>query len=208
MNGYLSVAKAYERETVIEKSRFICGIIPCDDEATAREFLEKTKKAHPFASHNCYAYIVENGEAARFSDDGEPQGTAGKPILDAMKAKGIINAAVVVTRYFGGIKLGAGGLIRAYFGAAAEAIDEAGTKEFMLSDEVTVSFSYDKYQGFLRFKEPFTHKIISQDFADQITVKLFIPSLTARDFTEKLNDFFAGKAAISRLSGDFVAYGG
>ena len=114
VNGYFCVKKETENETVIERSRFISYVKKCETEDDARAFLEEKRKAHPFATHNCYAYITERGKIARFSDDGEPQGTAGQPILEVIKNKKLFDTIVVVTRYFGGIKLGAGGLVRAY----------------------------------------------------------------------------------------------
>ena len=109
MDNYKSVSDFSKNEIVIEKSRFIGYAAPVQSESEARDFIAKIKKEHPFATHNCYAYIAENGAIARFSDDGEPQGTAGAPILEVLKNKELVNSAIVVTRYFGGIKLGAGG---------------------------------------------------------------------------------------------------
>ncbi len=202
--GYTRAAKFAETETVIERSRFIGYASPSKSEDEAREFIEKIKKLHPFATHNCYAFIADNGLIARFSDDGEPQGTAGMPILEVIKNRGLVDTVVVVTRYFGGIKLGAGGLVRAYSGAAAAALNAAGEEKFVLSDILDIRFSYEKYSAFLRFTEKFTAKTLSLDFQEDVSIKLAVPS--SSDFSEKLFDFFAGKVAISRLNEEFISF--
>ena len=104
INGYIRVKNSIEKEIVIEKSRFICYTKMVQTEAEAKAFVEAIRKQHPFATHNCYAYVTEGGKTQRFSDDGEPQGTAGIPMLEVLKNRGLKDTAVVVTRYFGGIK--------------------------------------------------------------------------------------------------------
>lgn len=126
MNSYLSVSGEAVAEKVIEKSRFITTSRHVSGEAEARAFVAGVSAKYADATHNCYAYISDSlGNFPRFSDDGEPQGTAGMPILEVIKNKGLFETAVVVTRYFGGIKLGAGGLVRAYSSCAAENLTEA-----------------------------------------------------------------------------------
>ena len=118
---YKTVYRGGEGEITEKKSRFIANVVPVSSEEEAEEFIESMKKKYWDARHNCYAYIIgERGEIKRFSDDGEPGGTAGKPILEVLSGEGVTNAAIVVTRYFGGTLLGTGGLVRAY-GAAAKA---------------------------------------------------------------------------------------
>ncbi|MDO4564249.1 MAG: YigZ family protein [Clostridia bacterium] len=126
LKEYRTVAKNSEIEIIISKSRFIGRCFPCADEEQARLKLEEIRKRHWDASHNCYAYSIGiNGETARFSDDGEPSGTAGAPMMEAVKRIGATNLLCVVTRYFGGILLGAGGLIRAYSKCCSAAVKEA-----------------------------------------------------------------------------------
>ena len=123
---YTSVAGETVTEKIIEKSRFITTSRRVESEAAAKEFIAEISKKYSDATHNCYAYICDRlGNFLRFSDDGEPQGTAGMPILEVIKSKRLSEVAVVVARYFGGIKLGAGGLLRAYSGCAAENLDMA-----------------------------------------------------------------------------------
>ena len=120
-----TISRDYRKEIVIEKSRFICSLKKVHSEAEAQEFIKAVKKEFWDATHNCSAYIVDD-LAQRSSDDGEPSGTAGIPMLEVLRKNGLTETAAVVTRYFGGIKLGAGGLVRAYSGSVAGAVKEAG----------------------------------------------------------------------------------
>lgn len=123
---YRTVYEGGEGEVVEKKSRFIASVRPVSTEEEALAFIETIRKKHWNASHNCFAYVIgERSELARYSDDGEPGGTAGKPMLDVLKGEALCNTAVVVTRYFGGTLLGTGGLVRAYTAAAADALSHA-----------------------------------------------------------------------------------
>lgn len=125
MEGYLVVKQEAGAEYVEKKSRFLGRVFPVSSEQQARELIEKVKKQHYDARHNCWCYILKDG-AKRYSDDGEPQGTAGQPMLNVFEREGVVDVLCVVTRYFGGILLGAGGLCRAYTKAAKDALDAAG----------------------------------------------------------------------------------
>ena len=136
--SYLSVAKPSLYEKVIEKSRFLTYVAHTEDEAAARAFLAEVRAQHPLATHVCYAFVADRiGNLMRFSDDGEPQGTAGMPILGVIRARKLFETGVAVVRYFGGIKLGAGGLTRAYSSSAAEALERAEICEYAVCVEVT-----------------------------------------------------------------------
>ncbi len=135
-----TISRDYRKEIVIEKSRFICSLKKVHSEAEAQEFIKAVKKEFWDATHNCSAYIVDD-LAQRSSDDGEPSGTAGIPMLEVLRKNGLTETAVVVTRYFGGIKLGAGGLVRAYSGSVAGAVNEAGLAQKILLGYY--SFLYD-----------------------------------------------------------------
>ena len=125
MQAYWTIAESFSYKKVIEKSKFIANFKRIEIEKEGRDFIEQIAKAHPFATHNCYAMIADReGKIQRFSDDGEPQGTAGIPILEVLKNKKIYQVVVVVTRYFGGVKLGVGGLVRAYTSTVADALTE------------------------------------------------------------------------------------
>ena len=126
--SYLTVAGETEVRTEIKRSEFIATIAHVEDGESAEAFVKAVRKRFPDATHNCYAYISdERGNETRFSDDGEPGGTAGQPMLEVLKKRGLMRTAVVVTRYFGGIKLGAGGLVAAYTDGVSKAADAAGT---------------------------------------------------------------------------------
>lgn len=135
-----TISRDYRKEIVIEKSRFICSLKKVHSEAEAQEFIKTVKKEFWDATHNCSAYIVDD-LAQRSSDDGEPSGTAGIPMLEVLRKNGLTETAAVVTRYFGGIKLGAGGLVRAYSGSVAGAVKEAGLAQKILLGYY--SFLYD-----------------------------------------------------------------
>ena len=127
-----------------KKSRFIANLIPVNDEAEASAFIAEIKKKYWDAKHNCYAYLIgENNELCRSSDDGEPSGTAGRPMLEMLKNEGVHNAAVVVTRYFGGVLLGTGGLIRAYTSAVKEALSVSETGIERDGESIKLSFPYN-----------------------------------------------------------------
>lgn len=125
-----TVAGDGEHETEVRRSRFLCALARVPDEPAAQEFVRRVRKRHWNATHNCYAYVVgEHGQAQKSNDDGEPAGTAGVPMLEVLRRRGLTGTAAVVTRWFGGEKLGAGGLIRAYGSAVAEALDVVGITE-------------------------------------------------------------------------------
>ncbi len=202
---YTRIKDPSETETVIEKSRFLGFSAKTETEEEAREFIAKIKKRHPFATHNCYAFVAEKGEVKRFSDDGEPQGTAGQPILEGITKTGLSDTCVVVTRYFGGIKLGAGGLVRAYSGACLKTLDSSGKEEVRLSDEYKISLSYDAYSAFLKFSEKEKAKILSQDFGESITVVFAVPKEKG-DFEKTFADFSAGKIALEKTGERYEVY--
>lgn len=135
-----TIVKDYRKEIVIEKSRFICSLKKVNSEEEAQEFIKAVKKEFWDATHNCSAYLVDD-LSQRSSDDGEPTGTAGIPMLDVLRKNHLTGTAAVVTRYFGGIKLGAGGLVRAYSGSVAGAVKECGIAEKILMSRF--SFLYD-----------------------------------------------------------------
>ncbi|MDE7454743.1 MAG: YigZ family protein, partial [Clostridia bacterium] len=141
MKEFTTISSAeITHENVIEKSRFIASAIHVDTVEQAVEFVEQKRKRYYDATHNCYAYIV--GDKAKFSDDGEPQGTAGMPMYDCIKANNLDCVCVVVTRYFGGVKLGAGGLVRAYSGAVADVLKVANKVQMRLCKTADVTIDY------------------------------------------------------------------
>lgn len=193
MSGFLSVDGVAENTTVIERSKFICQIKGVENEEQAKEFIASVKKRHSLATHNCYAYISDElGLIQKFSDDGEPQGTAGVPMLEALKSRKIFKAVAVVTRYFGGVKLGAGGLVRAYNGAVCECLDKAKIVSYKQAFFYNIYPDYESYSKLLRL---YSKNVccIKTDFSEKITVELAVVSEEKQTFIAKLNDVFSGK---------------
>lgn len=145
---YLTVDGVTENTVEIKRSKFIATLSHVESGEDAEAFVRAVRKRYPDATHNCYAYIADElGNETRFSDDGEPGGTAGQPMLEVLRKKGIVKAAVVVTRYFGGIKLGAGGLVAAYTDSVSEVLDAAGIRRMIECAEVTVECDYSDHSA-------------------------------------------------------------
>ena len=181
----------------IKKSRFICHIKRVTTEEEARNFIQAVKKEHYKATHNCSAFILgEQSEIKRSSDDGEPSGTAGVPMLGVLENHQLTNVCAVVTRYFGGIKLGAGGLIRAYAGNVALAIKEIGSVHIKEQLGLRLTLSYSQYQelpNFLKAKQ-----LQEQDtaFTDQVQTTIFVDKDDKDSVIESLIELFNGKIDI------------
>ncbi|QRR96818.1 YigZ family protein [Streptococcus anginosus] len=181
----------------IKKSRFICHIKRVTTEEEARNFIQAVKKEHYKATHNCSAFILgEQSEIKRSSDDGEPSGTAGVPMLGVLENHQLTNVCAVVTRYFGGIKLGAGGLIRAYAGNVALAIKEIGIVHIKEQLGLRLTLSYSQYQelpNFLKAKQ-----LQEQDtaFTDQVQTTIFVDKDDKDSVIESLIELFNGKIDI------------
>ena len=149
MNSYKTIKQPAREEYVINKSRFIGHACPCQTEEQALAFLKRIREEYRDATHNCYAYVIgENAGIMRYSDDGEPGGTAGLPMMEVLKARGVVNLCVVVTRYFGGILLGAGGLVRAYSHSCALALDAAQVSIMELTQRVLFDVPYPLWDKF------------------------------------------------------------
>lgn len=145
---YLTVDGVTENTVEIKRSKFIATLSHVESGEDAEAFVRAVRKRYPDATHNCYAYVADElGNETRFSDDGEPGGTAGQPMLEVLRKKGIVKAAVVVTRYFGGIKLGAGGLVAAYTDSVSEVLDAAGIRRMTECAEVTVECDYSDHSA-------------------------------------------------------------
>ena len=182
----------------IKKSRFICHAKRVHSEEEARDFITAIKKEHYKATHNCSAFIVgERSEIKRTSDDGEPSGTAGVPMLGVLENHNLTNVCVVVTRYFGGIKLGAGGLIRAYAGSVALAVKEIGIIEIKEQAGITIQMSYAQYQEYGNFLRE--HKLIELEtnFTDQIDTIIYVDKEEKENIKAALVEFFNGKVTLT-----------
>lgn len=203
---YLTVKGEFEKLNIIERSKFICFVKGVDSEDDAKAFVESIKKQHSLATHNCYAYIADElGLVQKFSDDGEPQGTAGMPILEVLKNRKLFKTCVVVTRYFGGVKLGAGGLVRAYSGVTADALDCSTIITMAQSSLIKVSTEYDGYSKLLKLVGP--DAIISDTvFANGVECCFTVKKKYVEDFIKKLIDLFNGKVEYSVVSDGYYAY--
>lgn len=194
---YKSVAGETVTEKIIEKSRFItvtrhiCG----DEEAKA--FIEEVRGKHADATHNCYAYVGDDlGNLLRFSDDGEPQGTAGMPMLEVLRVNGLRQVAAVVTRYFGGIKLGAGGLVRAYSGCVAENIAAAKKVLYQTCAESEYAVDYPEVDAALRFFCKEECNVIATDYADKVCFTVAVKAEDEEKFNAALNNFLNGRVTV------------
>ena len=194
---FRTIKKDGQVQEEIKKSRFICHIKRVTTEDEARNFIQAVKKEHYKATHNCSAFILgERSEMKRSSDDGEPSGTAGVPMLGVLENHQLTNVCAVVTRYFGGIKLGAGGLIRAYAGSVALAIKEIGIVHIKEQLGLRLTLSYSQYQelpNFLKAKQ-----LQEQDtaFTDQVQTTIFVDKDDKDSVIESLIELFNGKIDI------------
>ena len=178
----------------IKKSRFICHVKRVYSEEEARAFIASIKKEHYKATHNCSAFIIgEKSDIKRTSDDGEPSGTAGVPMLGVLEKHDLTNLCVVVTRYFGGIKLGAGGLIRAYAGSVALAIKEIGLVEIKEQAGLRLKLSYSQYQDFANFLKIQNLEETDTIFTELVDTTIYIDKNIKETTKKKLTEFFNGK---------------
>ena len=182
----------------IKKSRFICHAKRVYSEEEARDFITAIKKEHYKATHNCSAFIVgERSEIKRTSDDGEPSGTAGVPMLGVLENHNLTNVCVVVTRYFGGIKLGAGGLIRAYAGSVALAVKEIGIIEIKEQAGIAIQMSYAQYQEYGNFLKEHNLMELETTFTDQIDTIIYVDKEEKENIKSALVEFFNGKVTLT-----------
>jgi uncharacterized YigZ family protein len=198
LERYSTVREYNSEEIVIKKSRFIGYAKPVETEEEAVAFIDEVKRLHRSATHNCSAYVVgERDQHQKASDDGEPSGTAGKPILEVIKHKGLKNVAVVVTRYFGGIMLGAGGLVRAYTDGAVAGIEAAGEIVKVLHREVFVDVDYSWYGKLENELHGRGTRLGGTEFMDRVIVKCLPVVSDADAFIAWMTDLTQGQAVIT-----------
>ena len=195
---YRTIKEDGQVQEEIKKSRFICHAKRVYNEEEARDFISAIKKEHYKATHNCSAFIVgERSEIKRTSDDGEPSGTAGVPMLGVLENHNLTNVCVVVTRYFGGIKLGAGGLIRAYAGSVALAIKEIGLIEIKEQAGIQIHMTYAQYQEYGNFLKEHNLIELETNFTDQVDTMIFVDKERKDDIKADLIEFFNGKVTLT-----------
>lgn len=204
--SYFCVKGVSEREIVINRSRFITTLMPIDSAEQAFEEIKKISKRYSDATHNCYAFVSNRaGTEQRFSDDGEPQGTAGMPMLEVLKKRNVRMTLAVVTRYFGGIKLGAGGLVGAYSSSVAEALDNAVVAKFDYASYYVAECGYSEYR---RLSDEIAKEaqITGVDYDDSVKISYAAVSAAAEKLNVKLTDLSSGKVRITCTGEGFFGF--
>ena len=196
---FISIANEFRHEYVVERSRFITTVYPCSTEEEAQAFIGRINKEFWDARHNCTAFALgPKQEQQRSSDNGEPSGTAGKPMLEVLKKMGITNIAVVVTRYFGGIKLGAGGLIRAYSHSVAETLCLAPKELHTIRTELQTTIDYALYGAVERYLQD-AQLHYEASFGEQITLTILVAPNDVERIQKELQDISHGAATCNVL---------
>ncbi len=196
MSSYKTIKTEYVFELTEKRSRFIATLIPIESEEQASEYIAALRSKYWDAKHNVFAYSVAEGNLKRFSDDGEPHGTAGKPVLDVIEGAGLKNVLLVVTRYFGGVLLGTGGLVRAYSGAAHGAVAAADIKTMTLCRELEIECEYPFFDSLENVLKGIEGGVLDTQFTNKVCVTVFINDTVSDDFCSKLIDQFCGKISI------------
>ena len=192
-----TVFAPYESEKIIEKSRFITYATHVETEDEARAFVAEIRSMHSLATHVCYAFVADKiGNLQRFSDDGEPQGTAGVPILEVLKNKKLFETAVAVVRYFGGIKLGAGGLVRAYSSSAAENLDGADIRVLEMCQEQVLTVDYSGIDSVQKYISTHTCSLLSSDYGEKASFTVAVKKAYAEEFVSGLIDYMQGRVEV------------
>ncbi|MFF2009770.1 YigZ family protein [Streptomyces sp. NPDC058195] len=202
---YRTVAEAGVHETEINRSRFICALAPAATEREAQEFVARVRAEHPAATHNCFAYVIgADASVQKASDDGEPGGTAGVPMLQMLTRRDMRYVVAVVTRYYGGVKLGAGGLIRAYGGVVGEAIDALGTVTRHRYRLATVTVGHQRAGKLENDLRATGRSVREVRYAEAVVIEIGLPDADVEAFRSWLADATAGEAELE-LGGE--AYG-
>ena len=200
--SYLVANGEITHETIVTRSRFICYLSPCQSTDEARELVKIQQKNHPQASHHCYAYLSAEPESSQhygFSDDGEPSGTAGKPMLSMLQGGGIGEVCAVVVRYFGGTKLGTGGLQRAYGASVRNALVDLPTKLKIPMVDKRLACQYTQVNDVLHMLEQHNGKLVSQDFNEHVEFVLAIPLTKIEQFALQLKTMSAGQLTLTKI---------
>ena len=205
MKSYLVPTGYGEAEFIEKRSRFIGRVWRVEDEAEAIARIKEMREKHWDATHNVYAYIMLEGGIMRYSDDGEPGGTSGMPTLNVFRSEDIKNVCCVITRYFGGVLLGAGGLVRAYSNTAKLALDAAGISRMDTWDETLVSCAYNQYERVRRLLEEHGAVIENTDFGADIVLEALISQEKTPIFTESLTEMTAATATCDIVGSTFRA---
>jgi uncharacterized YigZ family protein len=204
LKDYDSFLTEIETECTEKRSRFICAIKPVTTAEEAMSFIEERREMHYDARHTVYAYLLKDG-VCRYSDDGEPQGTGGQPVLEVIKRSGLVDVCVAVTRYFGGILLGAGGLTRAYSGGAALAVSAAQRVTICACVDVKVTADYSQYGIISRILPEHGAETLSSDFVQFVTVEARLKAGAVDGFEKAITEATSGTVPVQRTGEVFAA---
>lgn len=204
MEEYKTVEKYGEDYFIEKKSKFIGYAKPVKSREEADEFISQIKSKHWDATHNVYAYVLKEDNIQRYSDDGEPSGTAGVPVLDVILKEGLVDVCVVATRYFGGTLLGAGGLVRAYSHTSKIGLEAAGIITMAECSIMSVTVDYSFYDRLLILLDDFSCNVLDSAFADNVQVKFSIKADGVDSLNEKLTDISNGKYISKYISTEFA----
>ena len=205
MSDFRVPYQAAETEFTEKRSRFIGHLLPVETEEQAREFIAQMKKKYYDARHNCWCYLIGR-DVLRYGDDGEPQGTAGQPMLNVFQRENVTNVVCVVTRYFGGILLGAGGLVRAYTKGAKIAVDAAGKSMKRVWTVLYVPCPYSFYERVRLEAEGFGGIVRKADFGAEVELELLFPEAKTREFLDRLTDMTAGTVESMEIGQEYRAF--
>ena len=190
MSDYLMPAKNGAHEIIIDRSRFICHVFRVESVDEANRYINEIRDEHDRANHNCVAYLIgENNEFGRAADDGEPSGTAGAPMLDVLQRKNIRNCLVVVTRYFGGVKLGAGGLIRAYGSAVSEGLKAMGLVRRVKMQSIWLTFDYSLLETLQSRIKSLGYAVGQIEYSDRVRLEALVDVVDVEDFKKWIIEF-------------------
>lgn len=201
-SSYLIADNRIIEEIIVNKSRFICYLFPCTSIEEVKSFLKEVQQIHPQASHHCHAYLTDRSDSCHyygFSDDGEPSGTAGRPMLSALQGNGVGQVCAIVARYFGGTKLGTGGLQRAYGGSVRQALTLLHTKIKIPMVSKSLACQYTQLNDIKHVIEKSGGAIINQDFSDKIQLTIELPEDSVEITQQQLQSVTLGSVQLTKL---------
>jgi len=193
MNPYITVHNEAKEEIVEKRSRFIASVFPVEKESDAIALINKLKKKYWDARHNVYAYSLREGNISRYSDDGEPSGTAGVPVLEVLKKRNVTDCLIVVTRYFGGVLLGTGGLVRAYTASAIKGLESAKIIKMLPCSKLSVTCNYADYDHLSRIISSLGGAPTDTRYGEFIEIDFNLDNTLLDSFSHKLTEEFCGK---------------
>lgn len=205
MKGYITVGGVSSAEYEEKRSRFIAAVYPCDSEQKASELIAAARSKYWDARHNCYAYVLRDG-TARFSDDSEPHGTAGKPILDVINGSGAVDVLIIVTRYFGGVLLGTGGLVRAYSTSARDAMICADLVEMCPCTDFSVVCPYSDYDRLQKLVENCGGTVTNTEYTDKIEIFCSFRSTDCENFENILCETFSSRLKAEKKGENYCGF--